>query len=136
MSKILLSIIVLAFGNCQSKEYPNQDEALSIVWNEVYNQTSPTPKIVWMEELNCRFIEEGDGWKENHLCVVGETDINTWTIYIARPPNYIYSNQAHTLAHELWHLALYKMTGDADYDHIDMGFGEMYGHPFGGAVDK
>lgn len=149
MLRRLVLALTLFLGGCQGWTFvvdyePQAGQAAAVeeIWNEVYGMApARPPRIGWINEnaLNCNKNLHGnyDGFKlPDGDCVWGATWSEYGTMWIAHPvPEYNSFAFHDTLAHELWHYALYVSTGNPDHDHRDPGFGAEYYHPAGGAVD-
>lgn len=96
---------------------PGQEDAVRIVWNEVYGMDGEPPKIIWVEtpDLTCNdcqsFINPLS--KERGHCVNGL--FWPFATMIAWPAKARFSNTA--LSHELLHAYFYVTTRQVDQNH-------------------
>jgi hypothetical protein len=137
----LLALAAGCSGAVNYGEQTGQRLAVRVVWNETYSMMAPAPTLGWVNQasLNCN-KEDGhyNGFKiYNGDCVWGVTWTAAKEVWLAHPaPEYTSFSWNGVLAHELLHYSLFLNTGDADVDHKDPGFGTLYGHPAGGAIDQ
>lgn len=136
------ALIALALAGCtgcqEPSQLPGQAQAVSLVWDFEYGRRAfDPPSIRWVEgvELDCdngyafyRGRWYGDVGRSEQC--VGGVNWSDWRVCdVALPPGMAISGTA--FAHELYHQALYDVTGDPDPAHADPGFGIAFGHPRG-----
>ncbi|MCA1824400.1 MAG: hypothetical protein LC640_09105 [Frankia sp.] len=118
----LLALLVLA-GCARIAPYvrtpqPCQDQAVGIVWHDVYRRTDPPPDIWWVPaaDLNCQEPGHEKGYGGARLCMGG----NSWKDGV----NLVwYGNWTRTrLAHEDWHVVLLRNGMDPDAQHQTAAF--------------
>lgn len=128
----LLAIFVLLLtGACVPTfpTMPGQEEAIAIVWRQQYAVFEhEAPRVDWVTQprLTCQIGDEGQyvGFNENEsTCVAGLSWSDTNLVRLAFPdltdPMTISRS---SFPHELYHLALYARTGDADHEHAAPGW--------------
>ncbi len=127
-----LAAIALLLAACAPLEViPNQPEAESVVWCDIYHASRfDLPRIEWIhqERLDCvsdgvRFL----GFTRDGECWGGYYNTASDIAHIALPDGYPFSGIG--FAHELYHAYLARL-GDADLNHMNGGF------KAGGAVDQ
>jgi hypothetical protein len=143
--KIFAIALLLASGCGVQIDTSRKAEAAYLVWSS-YAEESTAPDAIFIEQarLNCaqgKFTGRMYGFiesvslnvvgSEGH-CLSGQFFFGERTAQVALRDGDNYSTTS--LAHELYHAHLDARTNDPDYDHLDPGFGEQYGHPRG-AVD-
>lgn len=114
-----LVILVLVAGiGCGDNAFPKkdrQDEAVKLVWTDVYGMTAAAPEIDWVEgaELNCA---DGRGFQTVIGCKGGLSWSNSNVVQLA----WFEGLALHQtdMAHEFCHLRSMKLTGDGDADHV------------------
>ncbi len=90
-------------------------DATTIIWNQTYARTEPAPAVTWVTELDCA---QGRGFRARPwgLCVAGlylndRVYVAIWATDGAQPLSQT------VLAHEYWHAALDRISGDPDPEH-------------------
>lgn len=118
-----LSVIALAValssaacGEPDHPHMPGQDEAVRIIWNELWGMDTHGPYIEWItgDALNC--MADGTlGWKVPAGCAAGMDYPDSGQIQVAWQPSGLMSDTG--LAHELRHVYLSVWTGEPDERH-------------------
>lgn len=131
MIRAFLLTLALVCSSCTYATIPFQDEAVTIVWFQTYQEHTDPPSIQWIEgsDLNCfpdpqtRQFEGfwGSNWWGGPR--TGECEgglsweipfISQIALYPAEPA---FKFSGSSFAHELNHQRLYKDTGDGDNKH-------------------
>ncbi len=113
----LLAVVVALSAGCVSGSFaplPRQDEAIAIVWNQLYGEDDDAPSIEWI-----------DGWINEDQRVAGMTWPG-WKIQVMKCGDVTITAEGErvptafsgsTFAHELMHYHTYRRTGDVDVAH-------------------
>lgn len=152
LKKILMASLFVLAGCCGSGDatpMPDQDKALHLVWDDIYEARAHTPTLYWVhqKDLNCYPVDgvfmgfyRGDepyasGVHQHDHCVGGVTWSPCFESWIAAPDvlfkgaSFDYHDGA--FAHELYHSVLWlRNYKDGDGGHTEAGW-----QP-GGIVDQ
>lgn len=112
-----LGLVVGGVG-CGDNAFPkkdHQDEAVKLVWNDVYGMTGAAPDIDWVEgaELNC---SDGHGFQTVIGCKGGLSWSESNVVQLAWFEGLAFHQTL--LAHEFCHKRALILTGDGDENHV------------------
>lgn len=131
-----LAILCLLLSGCfvapgSAEPVPRQEEAVRIAWS-FYGSPKAPPQVLWVRapELNCYPDEAGVfwGWMSANAnspepeCVGGLTSLDARASRVAYHTDGM-SLRETALKHELYHMALFDLTGDGDGWHEGPGWG-------------
>jgi hypothetical protein len=134
---IRIILLALCLAGCQLKwdSIPGQEQAIDIVWNQLYQADRSPPQIQWIDAFDCGgghafFRDKYFGGPKSDICVSGVFWPDLYVTQVGHYPDTAFLFSASAFSHELWHA---HMDNQRLYDpeHKDPGFGLSFGHPFG-----
>ena len=122
-----ITVVTLASGcaatcKVEPAKKPRQDDALRVVWNDVFQRSDPPPEVRWVEGtcLTCKDPNSGrPGFETSDGCREGWTILPT-AVQVAWRDDDRYSTT--TLAHELLHALHIRIPMMPDPGHHTAGF--------------
>lgn len=125
-SFVICILAAAAAGGCAAGDFtprPNQEEAIDVVWRQLYGANWDAPPIGWRTPECGSPVKWFDGFTEEHTeyydngdCKGGRFYPNGRAIELAWRTNIFRTG----LAHELYHAFLLDTTGDADGGHTSL----------------